>query len=184
MNIGKATHFLPTDGAQPGANCYRRAYVRSPIGVEQSCTTPPYEVSGGLCYKQCNLGFGSGPLCYAACPLQMQDCGGILCLGQGQTCTDFFKNIAMDGISGTYGMVSADYLSLVQSVLSMATNIVMPVCKHMYEDVNATNDFDRYIRAYAEQDIPSELEFFDKHFDGYAANDFDRYFHEDYNFLQ
>jgi len=40
----------------------------------------------------------------------------------------------MDGISAAYSGIGHDYLSSVQSVMSLATNIFMPLCAHMYED--------------------------------------------------
>mmetsp|Transcript_9067 Transcript_9067/g.10678 ORF Transcript_9067/g.10678 Transcript_9067/m.10678 type:complete len:141 (+) Transcript_9067:572-994(+) len=129
-NMGKIVGFIPKDS--PGdETCYRRTYPRLPTKVSGECI-PPMDKYGPLCYKPCEQGFGKGPICFLPCPHESEPCGGLVCTKHGQTCSDYWSGLGIDAVSAAYSSIGTSYLSAIQSVMSAATNIIMPICPHMY----------------------------------------------------
>ena len=80
-----------------GVSCHKDSYGRT-AGKPLGCTSDQ-EYDAGLCYEQCeNDTVGVGPVCWGSCPAGTTECGGALCLEDGETCTQQASDIVTNAV--------------------------------------------------------------------------------------
>lgn len=84
------------DGTVDGGwwGCKKQTYQRT--SHPPKCANDQDESQTGLaCYDKCpNNANGVGPFCFGGCPANYTSCFGILCLPEGQSCTNVWTNVA------------------------------------------------------------------------------------------
>ena len=85
----------PAGMADVGGACRKQPAVVRSAGVIPKCGSDA-QSQGGLCYKNCNAGFGgAGPVCWGRCPAsQPVDCGG-MCGTNSSQCAAAVANQAI-----------------------------------------------------------------------------------------
>eukprot|EP00341_Mesodinium_pulex_P015667 CAMPEP_0116932116 /NCGR_PEP_ID=MMETSP0467-20121206/28236_1 /TAXON_ID=283647 /ORGANISM="Mesodinium pulex, Strain SPMC105" /LENGTH=122 /DNA_ID=CAMNT_0004612717 /DNA_START=395 /DNA_END=763 /DNA_ORIENTATION=- len=109
-----------------GVSCAKESYNRG-VGKPLQCSDDEEE-DAALCYNKCANGTGVGPVCWGSCPAGTAECGGVLCLSPGQTCTTHLKTIITDLIGSVEEIAKKSASGSIIDLSKLAKDLTYGVC--------------------------------------------------------
>lgn len=128
-NILKA--FLKKDDGK--GSCWIKSELRHfQFTTKAKCTGGKEFGTGGICYNACpaSHGKGFGPVCWGQCNTKIHSKCGPLCLLKAEStkCSDVVKGVAESAISTGVNAAGGNYIGAVLGGISVASKLAYPIC--------------------------------------------------------